>query len=82
VHAALAADAPFDVVYVSVGAINWLPSITRWASVVGGLLAPGGVLYMRETHPMLQAVGERDGQFVVDGPYFETPDPTSWNVPE
>jgi SAM-dependent methyltransferase len=81
-RAVLAADAPFDIVYVSIGAICWLPSITRWASIVADLLVPGGVLYMRETHPMLQAIAERDGQFMVDGPYFETPEPTNWNIPE
>jgi SAM-dependent methyltransferase len=41
----------FDIVYVNVGAINWLPDIRRWAGVVSSLLKPGGVLYMKEVHP-------------------------------
>jgi SAM-dependent methyltransferase len=75
---ALAGHAPFDIVYVSVGAICWLPSITRWAEVVRSLLAPSGVLYMREVHPMLSALTEADGRLVVDKPYFESATPLRW----
>ncbi|MET0386391.1 MAG: class I SAM-dependent methyltransferase [Polyangiales bacterium] len=77
---ALAAHAPFDIVYVSVGAICWLPSITRWAAVVSSLLKPGGTFYMREVHPMLAALSERDGKLVIDGPYFERAEPVNWNT--
>jgi SAM-dependent methyltransferase len=34
--------AAFDVVFVSLGALCWLPSIDRWAEQVGALVAPGG----------------------------------------
>lgn len=71
--------APFDVVYVSVGAICWLPSITRWAAVVRALLAPGGVLYVREVHPMVNTLEEREGRIVVEHPYFERDEPTRWD---
>ena len=77
--AALRDHAPFDVVYVSVGAICWLPSITRWASIVAELLAPGGVLYVREVHPMVNALYEKDGAIVADQPYFELPEPARWD---
>src|SRR6476619_2688027 len=43
----------FDVVYTGVGALCWLPDISRWADVVAGLLRPGGELFMREGHPVL-----------------------------
>ena len=76
---ALAGEAPFDIVYVSVGAICWLPSVARWARVVRGLLRPGGVLYVREVHPMLATVFEREGSLVVEAPYFERPEPTRWD---
>lgn len=76
---ALAGEAPFDVVYVSLGAICWLPSITRWAEIVAALLRPGGQLYVREVHPMLNAVYEKDGALLVDAPYFERPEPTRWD---
>ena len=41
----------FDVVFVSVGAIAWLPDIVAWAQVVGDLLEPGGRLLLQEVHP-------------------------------
>lgn len=31
----------FDVVYVSLGALCWLPDVTAWGGVVADLLAPG-----------------------------------------
>lgn len=68
----------FDVVYVSVGAICWLPSIARWADVVAALVRPGGVAFVREVHPMLNAVYEKDGQLVVEQPYFEREEPVRW----
>ena len=34
-------DGDFDMVYVTWGAIGWLPDISRWAQVVGSLLKPG-----------------------------------------
>jgi SAM-dependent methyltransferase len=71
--------APFDIVYVSVGALCWLPSIRKWASIVRGLLGPGGVLYMREAHPMLMSTMEHEGRLVLDWPYFETDAPLRWD---
>ncbi|MGA9277595.1 class I SAM-dependent methyltransferase [Ilumatobacter sp.] len=66
----------FDLVYTGVGALNWLPSIDRWASIVAGLLAPGGQLYIREGHPMLWAIDDdaSDG-LKITYPYFETVEP-------
>lgn len=66
----------YDLVYTGVGALNWLPSIDRWAQVVSELLNPGGWLYIREGHPMLQALADTtDGTLQVGYPYFETTDP-------
>lgn len=64
----------FDLVYTGIGAICWLPSITRWAEVVAGLLRPGGRLFIREGHPMLWAISDPrpDGLLVVEYPYFES----------
>lgn len=44
----------FDIVFVSVGAVCWLPDIARWGEVVGRLLRPGGRLYMNEVHPFTE----------------------------
>nr|WP_297422318.1 class I SAM-dependent methyltransferase [uncultured Actinotalea sp.] len=45
----------FDVVYTGIGAICWLPSIRRWAQTVAALLRPGGRLFLRDGHPVLNA---------------------------
>jgi SAM-dependent methyltransferase len=73
----------FDVVYASVGVLNWLPDIAGWARVVARLLAPGGRLVLRESHPMLYTIDERreDDLLVVTHPYFETAQPLRWEDP-
>jgi SAM-dependent methyltransferase len=64
----------FDLVFVTWGAINWLPDIRRWAEVVAHFLKPGGGLYLAEGHPaalVLDDAARREsampGWFV---PYF------------
>jgi SAM-dependent methyltransferase len=71
----------FDLVFTGIGAICWLPDIRRWASVVAGLLRPGGRLFMREGHPMLWSLADprEDGLLVVDYPYFERPEAIVWD---
>jgi SAM-dependent methyltransferase len=44
-------EGDFDAVYVTWGAINWLPDIHRWGAVVASLMKPGGWLYLAEAHP-------------------------------
>ena len=48
---ALPEAAAFDLVYVTWGAIYWLPDIRRWAQIVAHYLRPGGTLYLAEGHP-------------------------------
>jgi SAM-dependent methyltransferase len=71
----------FDLVYTGIGALCWLPSISRWARVVADLLAPGGRLFLREGHPMLWALDDigLDGLLRVEYPYFEREEPTVWD---
>jgi SAM-dependent methyltransferase len=59
----------FDVVYTSIGAIIWLPDITRWAGTVAALLAPGGRFYLAEFHPFSVVLGEED--LTVTDSYFD-----------
>lgn len=54
-------DGAFDLVYVTWGAINWLPDIRRWGGVVASLLKPGGQLYLAESHPSTLCLEEVDG---------------------
>jgi SAM-dependent methyltransferase len=67
----------FDLVYVSVGALTWLPDIRRWAAVVAALLRPGGRLFIRDGHPVLWSVDDErdDDLLVIRYPYFETAEP-------
>lgn len=67
----------FDLVYTGVGALCWLPDIERWADVVARLLAPGGRLFLRDSHPMLWALADAraDELLVVEYPYFEREEP-------
>ena len=63
-----------DLVYTGIGAVCWLPDIRRWASVIADLLRPGGRLFMREGHPMLDTLSDTraDDLLEVHYPYFET----------
>ncbi|MFE3547304.1 class I SAM-dependent methyltransferase [Streptomyces kronopolitis] len=47
----------FDVVYTGKGALCYLPDLAAWAEVVSALLRPGGMLYLVEFHPLLDALG-------------------------
>ena len=77
----------YDLVYVTWGAITWLPDIRRWAEIVAHFLKPGGALYFAEGHPV--ALVFDDGKRLADGmpgyfaPYFQrepvvTEDPTDY----
>jgi SAM-dependent methyltransferase len=43
----------FDRVFVSWGALCWLPDIAAWARVVAAFLSPGGYLALAEAHPFV-----------------------------
>lgn len=50
----------YDIVYVSLGALCWLPSVSRWAHQVAALLRPGGRLYVHDVHPLAWALADDD----------------------
>ncbi|MDA8263049.1 MAG: methyltransferase domain-containing protein [Actinomycetota bacterium] len=64
-----------DVVYVSLGALMWLPSIDRWASLVAHLLRPGGRLFLHEVHPIGLILDRVQDGWMLRGSYFESDDP-------
>ncbi|MEU5432234.1 class I SAM-dependent methyltransferase [Streptomyces sp. NPDC020719] len=70
-------DGRFDIVYVSFGSVVWLPDIRRWAQAAARLLAPGGVLYVAEYHPVLHVLDFDDDvrEPVVRYPYFDRAQP-------
>jgi SAM-dependent methyltransferase len=63
----------FDIVYVSLGALCWLPSVDHWAGQVAALLAPGGRLYLHDQHPVEWALADDRATFI--HPYFEETEP-------
>jgi SAM-dependent methyltransferase len=73
----------FDLVFTGVGALCWLPSVSRWASVVAELLVSGGRLFLREGHPMLWTLDDErsDRLLVVAHPYFERVEPMVFDDP-
>ena len=73
----------FDLVYSSLGSVQYLPRIRDWAQVVATLLRPGGLLFMRESHPVVWSLRDvGDDRLVVDGAYFERPEPERFDRPD
>jgi SAM-dependent methyltransferase len=64
----------FDLVFVTWGAICWLPDIRRWAEIVASFVKPGGSLYLAEGHPTAlvfdSSTGSSDGRPGYYVPYF------------
>ncbi|HEX3349922.1 MAG TPA: methyltransferase domain-containing protein [Acetobacteraceae bacterium] len=88
---AIPAPHDFDIVFVTWGAIVWLPDIRAWAGIVAALLRPGGMFYFAEGHPTANVFD--DGARAADGrpgfgiPYFQEEafvdeDPTDYADPD
>ena len=64
----------FDLVFVTWGAICWLPDISRWTQIVATMLRPGGELYLADGHPAAYVfddeAGSPDGMPGWFTPYF------------
>jgi SAM-dependent methyltransferase len=48
----------FDIVFVSYGALIWLPDLDRWAQTVARHLKPGGIFHLVEFHPAIGMLDE------------------------
>ena len=69
----LPADAPrdFDVAFITIGVLNWMPDIPSFFTAVSGLLRTGGKLVIYETHPMLEMFyPDSETPYQVDTSYF------------
>jgi ubiquinone/menaquinone biosynthesis C-methylase UbiE len=51
-------DEKFDIVFVSYGALIWLPDLDRWARTVARHLKPGGMFHLVEFHPAIGMLNE------------------------
>ncbi|HEY7689390.1 MAG TPA: class I SAM-dependent methyltransferase [Dongiaceae bacterium] len=67
----------FDIVYVTWGALLWLPDLRRWAKIVASLLSPGGFLYLLEGHPaaLMLDQKEKGDPLTVTLPYSKSDGP-------
>jgi SAM-dependent methyltransferase len=52
-EAAIGEPGSFDRVFVSWGALCWLPDIAAWARVVASFLKPNGYLALADAHPVI-----------------------------
>lgn len=66
----------FDVVYASWGVLVWIPNVERWAAVAAHFLAPGGVFYLAEGHPLLWAFDDDKPDIDPGESYFGNSEPT------
>jgi SAM-dependent methyltransferase len=73
----------FDVVFTSHGVLGWLPDLDRWAQVIAHFLAPGGVFYIVEAHPLLPIFDDRVAEPTLRllYPYFHGPEPIREEYP-
>lgn len=62
-------DGAFDLVYITVGVLGWLPDLDAFFEIVSRLLKPDGELFIYEMHPMLNMFEGHEG-FVPDASYF------------
>ena len=70
----------FDIVYVNLGALCWLPDIAGWARVCAAFLRDRGILYVRDVHPVTQSLDDEapTGDLRLLYPYFEQSQPQHW----
>ncbi len=52
----------FDLVYISIGAICWMPDLTGFFAVIARLLKPAGYVFIYDMHPILNMFLEDDQQ--------------------
>ena len=47
----------FDLLYISVGALSWLPDIPRFFEIAASMLKPNGLIFIYEMHPFTDILG-------------------------
>jgi ubiquinone/menaquinone biosynthesis C-methylase UbiE len=61
----------FDLVYITIGALGWLPDLDSFFAIVSRLLRAGGQVFIYGMHPILNMFEAEKG-LVVDSSYFRT----------
>ncbi|WP_062946267.1 class I SAM-dependent methyltransferase [Serinicoccus chungangensis] len=72
--AAGAVGATFDHVHTSIGTLCWLQDLATWGAQVAALLRPGGTVLLRDSHPMINVMGDTDASTMTPAyTYFPLP---------
>ncbi len=78
-----ALEGEFDIVYTSRGVLGWLPDMAGWARVAAHFVKPGGIFYLTEIHPVIQAFendGVGPGELRLAYPYWSHAEPLTFDV--
>jgi SAM-dependent methyltransferase len=69
----------FDLVYITIGALPWLPELDPFFEIAATLLKPGGLLVIYEGHPFTSLLAlddepgyDRDNPYKIAYSYFKT----------
>jgi len=68
-------DGKFDLVYMTIGGLCWLPDLNGFFAIVSRLLKPQGIFFIYDSHPfsiMLPWEKSEDSRIEIAHPYFET----------
>lgn len=71
-------DETFDMVYTSLGVLNWISDIRQWALIISRYLEPGGVLYLMESHPFMHVFDDETDGLSVRHSYFSGGEAIEW----
>ena len=66
-------DEKYDVVFVSEGAVGWLPDLKKWGETIRHLLKDDGFFYIFDSHPFILMFDESklaDNVMEIKYPYF------------
>jgi ubiquinone/menaquinone biosynthesis C-methylase UbiE len=64
-------DGQFDVVYITIGALGWMPDLVEFFNIVTRLMKPVAQVFIYEMHPILNMF-DPDTGLVVKHSYFQT----------
>ena len=73
--------AHFDLVYITIGALGWLPDLPRFFDLVANLMRPQAKLFIYEMHPILNMFNPKTG-LKVEASYFRTEPFADENEPD
>jgi SAM-dependent methyltransferase len=66
----------FDIVYISVGCLGWMPDLKLFFEKAAALLRKDGLIFIHEIHPFVDMLpvddGEEVGSLCIVGSYFKT----------